>query len=173
MKATIDAARADATTGEIMGVLKRIWVGDLLMNPERPRNLILPRTKILLAKPTQDAHDRGVRLLARKFRDAGFEVIFINFLTANEIVNIAVQEDVDVIGVSSSSGGHMPVFEDLFEGMRLAGIDDVLVIAGGVIPDADARRLREEGLGAAFGPGSSAEDAIQFIGGHVRQLGGI
>ncbi|MCL4414440.1 MAG: cobalamin-dependent protein [Actinobacteria bacterium] len=131
------------------------------------------RAKILLTKPRQDSHDRGVRYLARKFRDAGFEVVFTNFLLADDIINTALQEDVDVIGVSSSSGGHMPVFEDLFAGLRSAGLDDVLVIGGGIIPDADARRLREEGLGATFGPGSSAEEAIEFIRGHVRQRSAI
>ena len=127
------------------------------------------RTRVLLTKPTQDAHDRGVRYLARKFRDAGFEVVFTNFLIADDVITTALQEDVDVIGVSISSGGHMPVFEDLFAGLRLAGLDDVLVIGGGIIPAADARQLRQKWLGAVFGPGSSAEDAIQFIRDHVRQ----
>lgn len=131
------------------------------------------RTRVLLTKPTQDAHDRGVRYLARKFRDAGFEVVFTNFLIADDIITTALQEDVDVIGVSSSSGGHMPVFEDLLAGLRLAGLDDVLVIGGGIILDTDARRLRQEGLGAIFGPGSSAEDAVQFIRDHVRQRSAI
>jgi methylmalonyl-CoA mutase C-terminal domain/subunit len=125
--------------------------------------------KVLLTKPTQDCHDRGVRYLARKFRDAGFEVVFTNFLVAADIIATALQEDVDVIGVSSSSGGHMPVFEDLLAAMREENLDDVLVIAGGTIPDADARILRERGVGAVFGPGSPAEDAIQFIRDNVRQ----
>jgi len=127
------------------------------------------RTKVLLTKPTQDAHDRGVRYLARKFRDAGFEVVFTNFLVADDIFTTALQEDVDVIGVSSSSGGHMPVFEELLAHLRTAGLDDVLVIGGGIIPPADARSLGEKGCAAVFGPGSSAEDAVQFIREHVRQ----
>lgn len=122
--------------------------------------------KVLLAKPTQDCHDRGVRYLARSLTDAGFEVIFSNFLLADELVNTALQEDVDVIGVSSSSGGHMPVFEDLMQGLRAAGLGDVLVIGGGVIPAEDAATLREWGIGAVFGPGSSAEEAVAFI--HAR-----
>jgi|SRR5580698_2757607 methylmalonyl-CoA mutase C-terminal domain/subunit len=125
------------------------------------------RTRVLLTKPTQDCHDRGVRYLARKFRDAGFEVIFTNFLVAGDIVATALQEDVDVIGVSSSSGGHMPVFEDLMAGLRAAQVDDVLVIGGGVIPDADARALRELGVAAVFGPGASAESAVDFINTHA------
>ena len=125
--------------------------------------------KVLLTKPTQDCHDRGVRYLARKFRDAGFEVVFTNFLVGDEIVSTALQEDVDVIAVSSSSGGHMPVFEDLLAGVRSAGINDVLVIGGGIIPDADARALREQGVSAIFGPGAAAGDAIQFIRDNVGQ----
>ena len=76
------------------------------------------RIRILLAKPTHDGHDRGVRYLARKLRDAGFEVIFLTFLLADELVAAAIEEDVDVIGISSSSHGHMAIFEDLFKGLE-------------------------------------------------------
>lgn len=119
--------------------------------------------KVLLTKPTQDSHDRGARYLARKFRDAGFEVVFTNFLVADDIVVTAVQEDVQVIGVSSSSGGHMPVFEELMAGLAAASIDDVLVIGGGIIPATDARTLAGIGVAAVFGPGSTAESAVDFI----------
>jgi len=125
------------------------------------------KIRVLLTKPTQDCHDRGVRYLARKFRDAGFEVVFTNFLLADEVVTTAVQEDVDVIGVSSSSGGHLPVFEDLMAALRAA--DDVLVIGGGVIPPADVRVLTELGVAAVFGPGASAESAVAFVTEHVRE----
>jgi methylmalonyl-CoA mutase C-terminal domain/subunit len=121
------------------------------------------RIKVLLTKPTHDAHDRGVRYLARKFRDAGFEVVFTNFLLAQDIIVTAVQEDVDVIGVSSSSGGHMPVLEDLMAGLRSASAGYILVIAGGIIPDADARVLEGIGVAAVFGPGAPAEAAVDFI----------
>ncbi|NIR28490.1 MAG: methylmalonyl-CoA mutase [Gammaproteobacteria bacterium] len=124
--------------------------------------------KVLLAKPTQACHDRGVRYLARRLTDAGFGVIFSNFLLADELVSTALQEDVDVVGVSSSSGGHMPVFEDLVQGLRAAGLSDVLVIGGGVIPAEDAATLHEWGVGAVFGPGSSAEEAVDFIRTHAR-----
>jgi methylmalonyl-CoA mutase, C-terminal domain len=123
--------------------------------------------KILLTKPTQDCHDRGVRYVARVFRDAGFEVIFTNFLLTAEIVATAVQEDVAAIGVSSSSGGHMAVFEDLLGGMQQAGLDDVLVIGGGVIPAADVRNLNDRGI-QVFGPGSSADDAVEYVRQHIR-----
>ncbi len=119
--------------------------------------------KVLLTKPTQDCHDRGVRHLARRLRDAGLEVIFTNFLVAADVVATAVQEDVDVVGVSSSSGGHMPVFEELLAGLAEAGLNDVVVIAGGTIPPADARALKEWGVAGVFGPGTGAEAVVDFI----------
>jgi len=122
-----------------------------------------PPIRVLLAKPTHDVHDRGVRLVARRFRDYGFEVVFTNFLLAEEIVNTAVQEDVDVIGVSVSAGGHMPIFEDLFQGLAEHGLDDVIVIGGGVIPRDDEKLLGEMGVRAIFGPGTSAEQARDMI----------
>lgn len=127
------------------------------------------RTKILLAKPTQDSHDRPVRYLATKFRDAGFEVVFITFLVAEEIVRIALQEDVDVIAISTLSGGHMPVFEELLAGLQNAGLGHMVVIGGGIIPPADKKTLRNQGVAAIFGPGSSAEEAILFIRDKVGQ----
>jgi methylmalonyl-CoA mutase C-terminal domain/subunit len=123
----------------------------------------MTRIRVLLTKPTHDCHDRGVRYLARRLRDAGFEVIFTNFLLPQEVVTTAVQEDVDCIGVSTSTGGHLEAFEDLLAGLREAGADDVLVVAGGVIPDADASTLREWGVSDVFGPGRSAEEVIDFI----------
>jgi methylmalonyl-CoA mutase C-terminal domain/subunit len=125
--------------------------------------------RVLLAKPTADCHDRGVRYVVRKFRDAGFEVIFANFLLASEIVSMALDEDVQVVGVSSSSGGHMPVFEDLIAGMRQRGMDDVLLLAGGVIPKDDEQKLKSWGVRAVFGPGATAEEAIELIRRHFAQ----
>ena len=126
------------------------------------------RIRVLLAKPTHDCHDRGVRYLMRMLRDRGFEVIFTNFLIAEEILSSALQEDVDVIGISSSSGGHMPVFEDLLAGMRKQGLDDVLLVGGGIIPPRDIRTLKEWGVAEVFRPGSSGEDLIDFIRKNVR-----
>ena len=116
-----------------------------------------------MTKPTQDCHDRGVRYLCGVLRDAGFEVIFTNFLLPDEIAVAAIQEDVDVIGVSSSSGGHLPVFERLLSQLAERGARDILLLAGGIIPPADARRLREWGVGEVFGPGSSAQELVDFI----------
>ncbi|MFQ5555819.1 MAG: cobalamin B12-binding domain-containing protein [Acidimicrobiia bacterium] len=119
--------------------------------------------RVLLAKPTHDCHDRGVRLVARRLREAGFEVIFSNFLVVSEVIDAAIEEDVEVVGISSSAGGHMPVFEDLLQGLRDHGLDDVVVIGGGVIPPEDEVELRKQGVAEIFGPGSTAEDAIETI----------
>ena len=127
--------------------------------------------RVLLAKPTQDCHDRGVRYVARKFRDAGFEVIFINFLLASEIVNTALEEDVQVVGVSSSSGGHMPIFEELTAGMKEQGLDNILLLGGGVIPNDDEVALKKMGVMTIFGPGATAEEAIDLIRKHVSETG--
>jgi methylmalonyl-CoA mutase C-terminal domain/subunit len=115
--------------------------------------------RVLLTKPTHDCHDRGVRYLARRFRDEGFEVVFTNFLLPAEIVETAIQEDVDVIGVSSGSGGHVGVLEEVMA----AQLDDVLVIAGGNIPPLDAEKLRALGVREVFGPGSDPDAAVALI----------
>jgi len=133
------------------------------MNTETQAPVEGEAIRVLLAKPTHDCHDRGVRLVARKFRDAGFEVIFSNFLLPSEILNTAVEEDVRVIGVSASAGGHMPIFEDLIAGLKDQGLDDVMLIGGGVIPADDELVLKEWGVQAVFGPGTTAEDAIELI----------
>lgn len=119
--------------------------------------------RVLLAKPTLDCHDRGVRYLARKMRDAGFEVIFANFLVASEVVKTALEEDVHVVGISSSAGGHMPVFEELIAGLKENGLENIILLGGGVIPAEDAVTLKEWGVKAIFGPGATAEDAIDLI----------
>lgn len=121
--------------------------------------------RILLTKPTHDCHDRGVRYLAKRFRDEGFEVVFTNFLLPAEIVATAAQEDVEVIGVSSSSGGHMAVFEEVMRELPQHGLEDVVVIAGGNIPPADADQLRAWGVREVFGPGSNPDDAIELVKG--------
>lgn len=124
--------------------------------------------RILLTKPTLDAHDRGVRYLARRFRDAGFEVVFTNFLVASEIATVAAQEGVDAIGVSSSCGGHMAVFEELMAALQSRGMQDVIVVGGGIIPPADAAALRAMGVAQVFGPGDTADAAIDLV---TRRIG--
>ena len=127
--------------------------------------------RILLTKPTHDCHDRGVRYLAKRFRDESFEVVFTNFLLPSEIVATAVQEDVDVIGISSSSGGHLAVFEEVMRELPRHELDDVVVIAGGNIPPADADQLRAWGVREVFGPGSQPDDAVELIKGLTAAAG--
>ena len=122
-------------------------------------------TRILLTKPTHDCHDRGVRYLAKRFRDEGFEVVFTNFLLPAEIVATAAQEDVEVIGISSSSGGHLAVFEEVMRELPRHVMEDVVVIAGGNIPPADAEQLRAWGVREVFGPGSPPDGAVELIKG--------
>lgn len=119
--------------------------------------------RVLLAKPTHDCHDRGVRLVAKKMRDAGFEVIFTNFLLPQEVVRTALDEDVDVVGISTSSGGHLPIFEDVLAGLDDHGHNDVVVIGGGVISPDDEATLMSWGVEAIFGPGTNADQAIEMV----------
>ncbi len=125
--------------------------------------------RVLLGKTTMECHDRGVRYLATKLRDAGMEVIFINFLEAREIVDTAIEEDVDVIGVSSSVEGHMPVAREVTRRMAELGKDDVLVVFGGVIPERDIEPMKAMGVREVFGPGSSADAVIEFIRANARR----
>jgi methylmalonyl-CoA mutase, C-terminal domain len=125
--------------------------------------------RVLLGKTTMECHDRGVRYLATKLRDAGMEVIFINFLEPREIVDTAIEEDVDVIGVSSSVEGHVPVAREVTKRMAEVGKDDVLILFGGVIPERDIAPMKAMGVKEVFGPGSSANSIIEFIRGNARQ----
>jgi len=120
-------------------------------------------TRVLLTKAEQDCHDRGVRYTATKLREAGFEVIYTNFLYPEEILNSAIQEDVDVIGLSSSCLGHKEVLGHVREGLKKEGREDILVILGGIIPDDDLEELGRIGIKGIFGPGSTAEELIQFL----------
>ncbi len=126
------------------------------------------KIRVLLCKTTMECHDRGVRYLATKLRDAGLEVIFINFLDPREIVDIALEEDVDVIGVSSSVEGHLPVAREVTCHLAELGKEEVLVVFGGVIPERDLAPMRQMGVSEIFGPGSSAATIIEFIRSNAR-----
>ncbi len=128
--------------------------------------------RVLLAKPTHDSHDRGVRYLARVLRDGGFEVVFMNFLLPQDVLNAAIQEDVEVIGISSSSGGHMPVFTDLAAALKERGMEHVVLMGGGIIPGTDAKKLKEQGVGRIFGPGSDPEEIKAYIRENARPVAG-
>lgn len=120
--------------------------------------------RMLIAKPGLDGHDRGAKVLARAFRDAGFEVIYTGlFQTAEMIANAALQEDVDVVGLSILSGAHMTLFPSIMAALKAAGRDDVLVVAGGTIPDDDIPEIKAMGIAAVFGPGTPLQTAIAFV----------
>jgi len=122
------------------------------------------KIRILIAKPGLDGHDRGAKVIARAFRDAGFEVIYTGLRQTPEmIVSAAMQEDVDVIGLSCLSGAHMHLFPRVMELLREKGAGDVLVFGGGTIPDEDIPRLKEAGMAEIFTPGASTQDAIAFV----------
>jgi len=122
------------------------------------------RIRVLLAKPGLDGHDRGAKVVARALRDAGMEVIYTGIRQTPEmIVEAAIQEDVDVVGLSILSGAHLELFPLIIEGLRRKGREDVLVIAGGIIPEDDIPTLQQTGIKAVFGPGTSTEDIIRFI----------
>ena len=125
--------------------------------------------RVLLGKTTMECHDRGVRYLATKLRDAGMEVVFINFLEPREIVDTAIDEDVEVIGVSSSVEGHLPVAREITRRLKELDIDDVLVIFGGVIAERDIAPMKEMGVKEVFGPGTSADDVIAYIRANARE----
>ncbi|KQY63492.1 MULTISPECIES: cobalamin B12-binding domain-containing protein [unclassified Nocardioides] len=124
--------------------------------------------RVLLAKPTHDSHDRGVRYLARVLRDGGFEVVFMNFLLPEDVLSAATQEDVDVIGISSSAGGHMHVFIEIAQALKESGQQDVLLMGGGIISSSDVKKLRAEGVGRIFGPGSDPDEIKSYIRENAR-----
>jgi methylmalonyl-CoA mutase C-terminal domain/subunit len=128
------------------------------------------RIRVLVAKPGLDGHDRGAKIIARAFRDAGFEVIYTGLRqTPEQVVNAALQEDVDVIGLSVLSGAHLTLCPRIMELVRQEGLDDVLVVVGGIIPDQDITRLKEDGIREVFLPGASTADIVQFVTENVRE----
>jgi methylmalonyl-CoA mutase, C-terminal domain len=127
------------------------------------------RIRVLIAKPGLDGHDRGAKVIARALRDAGMEAIYSGLRqTPAMIVAAAVQEDVDAVGLSILSGAHMELFGEVLRLMREQGLDDVILFGGGIIPPDDAERLRQQGVAAIFGPGSSLIEIVAFVEQHVR-----
>jgi methylmalonyl-CoA mutase C-terminal domain/subunit len=128
------------------------------------------KIRIVLAKPGLDGHDRGAKLLARIFMEAGMEVIYTGLRQTPEmIVATALQEDADVVGLSSLSGVHNYFFPRVMELLQQKGMNDVLVVGGGIIPDEDAAQLKKAGIAEIFGPGTSTEEIVKFIQAHARQ----
>lgn len=134
--------------------------------------MVTSQIRVLLAKPGLDGHDRGVKVIARALRDAGMEVIYTGLRqTPEQIVSAAVQEDVDIVGLSILSGAHMTIFPRVRHLMKQKGLDDVLLFGGGIIPEEDIPRLKQEGVSEIFLPGTSTEDIINFIQKNVKDRG--
>jgi methylmalonyl-CoA mutase C-terminal domain/subunit len=125
---------------------------------------MVSRIRVLVAKPGLDGHDRGAKVIARALRDAGMEVIYTGLRQTPEmIVNAALQEDVQVIGLSILSGAHNAIVPRVMELLRERDMTDVVVVVGGTVPDPDAERLKQAGVAAVFQPGASLESIIEFI----------
>jgi methylmalonyl-CoA mutase, C-terminal domain len=130
------------------------------------------KIRVLVAKPGLDGHDRGAKVIARALRDAGMEVIYTGLRQTPEmIVNSALQEDVQVIGLSILSGAHNAIVPRVMDLIRQHHMDDVLVIVGGIIPDQDVEKLKTGGVAAIFQPGTAMDDIVQFIRTHVPSRG--
>jgi len=128
------------------------------------------RIRVLVAKPGLDGHDRGAKVIARALRDAGMEVVYTGLRQTPEmIVNAALQEDVQVIGLSILSGAHNAIVPRVMELLKQKEMTDVVVIVGGIVPDEDAAELKRQGVGAVFQPGSSLRNIVEFIRGAVKQ----
>ena len=127
--------------------------------------------KVLIAKPGLDGHDRGAKVLARGLRDEGFEVVYTGLRQSPEmIVTAALQEDVDVVGLSILSGAHMTLVPRVCTQLREQGLDDVLVTVGGIIPDDDIEPLRQAGVSSVFGPGTTIREVADYIRANARRL---
>ena len=122
------------------------------------------RIRIVMAKPGLDGHDRGIKILAKAFRDSGMEVIYLGLRQSpSMIVNAAIQEDADVIALSILSGAHMTIFTNVLELLKDEGIDDILVTGGGIIPEEDIKKLEKIGVGKLFTPGTSINESKEYI----------
>lgn len=132
------------------------------------------KIRILVAKPGLDGHDRGARIVARAFRDAGFEVIYTGLhQTPEQIVNAAIQEDVDLVGLSSLAAAHRFLFQRVIDLLKEEGAEDIQVIGGGIIPEKDIDKLKAIGVKEVFLPGTSLEAIVQWVKGHVVPRGSV
>jgi methylmalonyl-CoA mutase C-terminal domain/subunit len=139
------------------------------MEGKGKRNQGQRKVRILVAKPGLDGHDRGARIIARAYRDAGFEVVYSGLhQTPEEIVQAAIQEDVDMIGLSSLAGAHMYLFLRVVELLRENGADDVVVCGGGIFPEEDVPRLKKAGIKEIFTPGTPLPEIVNWVEENVR-----
>ena len=122
------------------------------------------KIRVLVAKPGLDGHDRGAKVVARALRDAGMEVIYTGIRqTPDMIIEAAIQEDVDVVGLSILSGAHMELFPPIVEGLKSKGMGEIPIVVGGIIPDADIPVLQQIGIKAVFGPGTPTDQIVDFV----------
>ena len=128
------------------------------------------KIRVLAAKPGLDGHDRGIKVIASALMDAGMEVVYTGLRqTPEQIVEAAIQEDVDVIGMSILSGAHDYLFPKVMELLREKGAEDILVLGGGIIPDEDILALKKAGIAEIFGPGTTTEDIVRYIKDNIAQ----
>jgi methylmalonyl-CoA mutase C-terminal domain/subunit len=126
------------------------------------------KIKVIIAKPGLDGHDRGAKVVARALRDAGLEVVYTGIRQTPEMVaETALQEDVDLVGLSILSGAHMELFPRVVEEMKKRGLDDVVLLAGGIIPQEDIPAVQKMGFRAIFGPGASTDDVVAWVRANV------
>jgi methylmalonyl-CoA mutase C-terminal domain/subunit len=127
------------------------------------------KIRVLIAKPGLDGHDRGAKVVARALRDAGFEVIYTGLRqTPEQVAETALQEDVNVVGLSILSGAHMRLFPEIMKLLKERGMKDILVIAGGIIPEDDIKPLKKLGINAIFGPGTPTTEIVEYIRAHTK-----
>ncbi len=128
------------------------------------------KIRVLAAKPGLDGHDRGIKVIASALMDAGMEVVYTGLRqTPEQIVEAAIQEDVDVIGMSILSGAHDYLFPKVMKLLHEKGVEDILVLGGGIIPDEDIPALKEAGIAEIFGPGTTTEDIVRYIEHNIGQ----
>ena len=132
------------------------------------------KIRVVIAKPGLDGHDRGAKVVARALRDAGMEVIYTGLhQSPQDIVNIAIQEDVNAIGLSILSGAHNVLFEKVVELLKKNSMDDILVFGGGIIPDEDKKNLEAMGVNAIFGPGTPLDEIVDYVEKNTKLIGGF
>jgi methylmalonyl-CoA mutase cobalamin-binding domain/chain len=127
------------------------------------------KIRVVIAKPGLDGHDRGAKIIARALRDAGMEVIYTGLhQTPEQIVETAIQEDADAVGISILSGAHMTLIPRILEGLKENGVEDVLVVVGGTIPKPDVEELKRQGVAEVFTPGAPVSEIVDFLKSHAR-----
>ena len=136
----------------------------MTQTPETTETSVQRPIRVLIAKPGLDGHDRGAKVIARALRDAGMEVIYTGLRqTSDMIVSAAVQEDVDVVGLSILSGAHMHYFQEITDKLKAKGAEDILIFGGGIVPDQDLPKLKAMGVSAIFTPGTNTQEVVKFL----------